>query len=132
MIKDIRQHDIEEKVKKARDGFASIKEETTVFAFGTQKLGRAEVVDRFQKGLALFEEERKLQAAYRGAVEARKQGTAELKRSHQEALRVAQKHYDSDAEKMASFGATSPSRSKRRHRRAQCGVKELPRRERKQ
>ena len=68
MIKDIRQHDIEEKVKKARNGFASIKEETMVFAFGTQKLGRAEVVDRFQKGLALFEEERKLQAARKLAI----------------------------------------------------------------
>jgi hypothetical protein len=115
--------ELERKLEKARDGYASLTEDSRPFAFAERSLGRDEVTTRFQQGLQLFAEVRRIQDEQKLAVEKLQQALPGMRQFHGEAMRVARKHFGADAKTMATFGAKSPERVERRRGegRSACG-----------
>ena len=117
MITDIAQLELERKLHKAKEGFTSLPSLAAPFAFAEQPMVREAVIERLQRGLDVFEEERRTRAAHEAAVEARKNAVPRLTAFHAAAMAIARSHFGSDAKKMATFEAPRPVRTKRRSRR---------------
>ena len=117
MINDIVKTELEQKMERAKEGYARLSAGMPPFAFPERSLVREEVIERYQKGLDLFTEVRRTRAAYELALEQHKLAVPGMKQFHAEAMKVARQHFGADEKAMATFGVQRSKRGKRHHHR---------------
>ncbi len=122
MKANTQKHPLEAKALAIVEGFRSIPQPHLPFSFEKENLDPGQVVARFTKSLAHFEEVRRTRAEYEAAVEKCDRSLPELRSLCEEAVVVAKRHFGSDPKRMETFGVRAAQRPRTKRDRRACRV----------